>query len=79
MFVYLRFGKDSLNLTVFTNQQQIEGVSNIKGHENWGRIDVKDETDSKTLIVVAKRSLELMREAVEQGLNTGWYALSKRS
>jgi len=77
-FVFLRLRKKGLRSTVFTNQQQIEGVSNIKEHENWGIIDVKDEAGSKTMINAAKKSLELMREAIEKGLNTGWYALTKR-
>jgi len=78
LFVYLRFTKKSLHLNLFTNQEQIEGVSNIPDHENWGRVEVKHEADIETVIKAAKRSLQLMQEAIQQGINTGWYALAKR-
>jgi uncharacterized protein len=64
---------------MFTNQEQIEGVANILGHENWGRIDIKCKADTDALIKAAKRSLQLMREAVSKGISTGWYALARRA
>jgi len=79
MFVFLRLGKDSLALHIFTDQEKIDGVKNIKEHENWGSLHVEDKSELPEAISAIKRSFELMKEAIKNNKNTGWYALTPRT
>lgn len=78
MFVLLRFRKSFLALNIFTDQEMIEGVQNIKGHENWGKVHIKNKNRLPTTISAIKRSFHLMKEAIKDNKNTGWYALTPR-
>lgn len=77
-FVYLRFRKSLIALTIYTNQQKIKGVKLITDHENWGRIRVKNESDLETVLSAIKKSYELMRTAISDNINTSWYAVTPR-
>lgn len=79
MLVFLRFSRDSLYMNIFTDQQKIEGVQNIKDHENWGKITVKGKEDLSKAVLAIKRSFELMKQALRENKNTGWYALTRRN
>lgn len=76
--MYLRLRKNSLAINIFSDQEKIEGVRNIKDHENWGKISVKTIDQLTSVISAIKRSFELMKKATKNNKNTGWYALSPR-
>jgi len=78
-FTYLQFRKNSLFLTIFTDQQKIDGVDNVKDHENWGKISVNDKNDLPRTVSAIRISFELVREAIKNNKNTGWYALSPKN
>jgi predicted transport protein len=42
VFVYLKFRRRFLSLNIFTDKEIIEGVQNIKDHENWGILQIKN-------------------------------------
>jgi len=77
-FVYLKFRKKLMVLYIYTNQQKIEGVKNIKFHENWGEIKIKNEKDLRTAIGAIKKSCELIKQAIKGNINTGWYAVTPK-
>ena len=78
VFVFLRFGKNSLSVSMFTDQKAIKGVQNIGGRENWGKLRLTDESQLPSAIAAVRESFEIMREAVKENRNTGWHALKKR-
>jgi len=65
-------------MNIFTDQETIEGVKNIKNHENWGRVSIGNKSQIPTTISAINRSFQLMKEAIENNKNTGWYALTPR-
>ncbi len=77
-FVYLKFRKSLIVLDIYTNQQKIKGVKLISDHENWGEIKIKNESDLETALSAIKKSYELMRTAINDNINTGWYAVTPR-
>lgn len=77
-FVYLRLRQNSLFLHIYTGQKEIEGVQNVKNHENWGTINIHNREELDDAIPAIKKSLEYMREAVKNNKNTGWYAVTPR-
>lgn len=78
MFVFLRLRKKSVALNIFTDQENITGVHNIKHHENWGRITLKNSNELPTAISAIKRSFDIIKKAIENNKNTGWYALTPK-
>lgn len=78
MFVYMRLRKDSLAMNIFTDQEKIESVRNIKDHENWGKISLKNKEQMPLVISAIQRSFKLMKEEIKDNKNTGWYALTPR-
>lgn len=77
-FVYLRFRKNSFNLNLYTKQQEISGVNNILYHDNWGIIKIKNESDLKFAVNAVKKSYELIKQAISENINTGWYAVTPK-
>lgn len=77
-FVYLKFRQKSMELHIYTNQQKIAGVKNIRFHENWGKIRIENESDLKIAITAIKKSYELMKQAIKENINTGWYAVTPK-
>lgn len=74
MFIFLRLQKNGIRLNIFTNEEKIEGVKNIKNHENWGIIILKSVEELDKSINAIKRSYEIMKQAIKDNINTGWYA-----
>lgn len=74
MFVYLGFQKRGIRVEIFTNEENIEGVENIRNHTNWGRILLKSDKDFDKVVSAIKRSYEIMKKAVKENINTGWFA-----
>jgi len=79
VFVYLKFRRNFLSLKIYTDQRIIEGVQNIKDHEHWGNMQIKSEAQLPMSISAIKLSFELMKKAIEENKNTGWYALTPRN
>jgi len=77
-FVYLRFRKNHMVLDIYTKQENIPGVKNIKFHENWGMIKIRNEVDLKQAISAIKRSYQVMKQAIKDNINTGWYAVTPK-
>lgn len=76
MFVFLRLQKTGIRIDLFTNQTKLEGIDNIKNHENWGSGRIGNEDELKIILGSIKKSYEIMKKAEEDGINTGWYALT---
>lgn len=74
LFVSVRFRKKSLHIHVFTNEEKLEGVKNIKNHTNWGEIKLDTEENLEMVVGVIKKSFEVMKQAIKNNINTGWYA-----
>jgi predicted transport protein len=77
-FVSLRFQKSVIAMDIYTNQQKISGVKLIPNHENWGTIRVKNEEDLARALAAIKISFVLIRKAIENNINTGWYAVTPK-
>jgi hypothetical protein len=77
VFIYLRFQKRGLRLTIFTGGEKIEGVKIFgyqKGGAKWGRIHLRDGNQLENVAVALKKSYELIKEAIKNNDPTGWYA-----
>jgi len=77
-FVYLKFRKSLMVLHIYTNQARINGVKPIRDHENWGIIRVKTEKDIPVSVAAIRKSHELIKKAIEDNINTGWYAVTPK-
>lgn len=77
-FVYLKFRKNLMVIHVYTKQKEIDGVKNIKFHENWGELKIKSEKDLVKAIEAIKLSYNLLRQAIKENINTGWYAVTPK-
>ena len=77
-FVYLKFRQSRMVLNIFTNQQKISGVTPINGHENWGKLTVASQKDLEIAIRAIKKSHSIMRSAIRDNINTGWYAITPK-
>lgn len=78
MFIFIRFQKTSVKLDVYTNQKNIEGIKNYTNHENWGTATIFNDKELLKLVPSIKRSYQIMKEAIKENINTGWFALSPR-
>lgn len=65
-------------LNIYTNQVKIKGVKSIKDHENWGIVKVKRDNDLQMVLAAISKSYELMKKAISDNINTGWYAVTPR-
>ncbi len=77
VFVYLRFQKQGLRLTIFTRGEELNGVQSFdyrKGGAKWGRIYLKNDKDIEKTLSTIKKSYELIKEAIKANEPTGWYA-----
>lgn len=73
-FVYLNFRQSRIRLTIFTNEKKIDGVNNVKNHPNWGIITIKSESELNKVMGAIKESHEIMKGAINDNINTGWFA-----
>lgn len=78
MFIFIKLQKTSVKVDVYTNQQNLENVRNYTNHENWGTSTIFNEKDMKNLMPSIKQSHEIMKQAVKDNINTGWFALTPR-
>ncbi|MDP4039955.1 MAG: DUF5655 domain-containing protein [Candidatus Pacearchaeota archaeon] len=78
MFIFIRLQKTSVKVDIYTNQQNLENVRNYTNHENWGTSTIFNEKDIENLIPSIRKSYEIMKQAVKDNINTGWFALTPR-
>ena len=78
MFLYVKFQKSGIRLSTFTNGQRLPHFNNVKNHENWGKITLDNEKELHPLLESIKKSYEIMKKAVEDNINTGWFALTPK-
>ncbi len=78
MFVFVRPRKTSIAINLFTNKEDLEGFENIPNHENWGRCSIHNEEELEKIKTSLKRSFDIMKKAEQEGINTGWYALTPK-
>ena len=78
MFIFIKLQKTSIKIDPFTNQQKLENVRNYTNHENWGTTTIFNEQDIQKLIPIIKHSYEIMKKAVKDNINTGWFALTPK-
>ena len=63
---------------IYTNQKKLNKVKNIKFHENWGEFRIKSERDLASAIASIRESFSLIRQAIKDNINTGWYAVTPK-
>jgi len=78
VFVFVGLRKSTISLTIYTDQNKLKDVKNIKDHENWGRIIIESKNKLPVAIEAIKKSYELISEAIRNNRNTGWYALTPK-
>jgi len=78
MFIFIRLQKTSVKVDIYTNQQNLENVRNYTNHENWGTSTIFNEKDIENLMLSIRKSYEIMKQAVKDNINTGWFALTPR-
>lgn len=78
MFIFVRLQKTSVKVELFTNQQKLENIRNYTNHENWGATTLFNEGDIQKLIPILNQSYEIIKQAVKDNINTGWFAVTSR-
>lgn len=77
-FVYLNFRRSLMVLNIYTNRQPIKGVKPIKYHENWGIVRITTQKDLDIALDAIKSSHKIMKKAIHDNINTGWYAVTPK-
>ena len=72
VFTYLRMQKTGMRVLIFNNGKKMEGVKNRQ--PKWGIFRISKEEDLEQAKKNWQKSLELIREALRNNENTGWYA-----
>lgn len=76
-FAFVRIQKQGVKAHIFTNSKKIQGVEQFDydeaGHK-WGRLYVRSTDDITKAENAMKKSLELIKKAIKNNENTGWYA-----
>ena len=70
--------KTSVKVDIYTNQQNLENARNYTNHENLGTSTIFNEKDINKLTPSIRKSYEIMKQAVKDNINTGWFALTAR-
>jgi len=78
VFFNVKIQKKGLRITLFTAGKKIKNVEPVSEEgtygQKWGRFYVKGKSDIKPAVNVVRRSYELIRNAIKNKENTGWYA-----
>jgi predicted transport protein len=72
VFTYLRMQKTGIRVLIFNNGKKMESVRNQQ--PKWGIFRISNEKDLERAKKNWQKSLELIREALRNNENTGWYA-----
>ena len=65
-------------VNIYINQKKLDGVKNVKHHENWGEFRIRSEKDLPKAIENIKESFRLIKQAIKDNINTGWYAVTPK-
>jgi len=78
VFFNVRLQKQGLKVFLFTSGKRIKGVDVISEEgsyaQKWGKFFIKEDSDISGSIRILKKSLGLIKEAIKNKENTGWYA-----
>jgi hypothetical protein len=75
VFIYAHPQKQRIKLHLFTNAVKIVGVdSPDRNAPKWGRIYLGSREELDNVINVVKKSHELIKYAIKENLNTGWFS-----
>ncbi|MDD4877936.1 MAG: DUF5655 domain-containing protein [Candidatus Nanoarchaeia archaeon] len=78
VFFNVKIQKQGLRIHLFTGGKKIKGVETISEEgtyaQKWGRFHIKDKKEIKQAKLILKKSLELIKDAIKNNENTGWYA-----
>jgi predicted transport protein len=78
IFFSVKIQKKALLITLFTSGKYIKHVKPVSEEgtygQKWGRFYIRNTSDIKTSIEVLKKSYELIRKAITNNENTGWYS-----
>lgn len=78
VFFNVRIQKQGLKVFLFTSGKKIRGVEVISKEgsyaQKWGKFFIKEDSDIPEAMRVLKKSMELIKEAIKNKENTGWYA-----
>lgn len=72
VFTYLRMQKTGMRVLIFNNGKEMAGVKNQQ--PKWGIFRIATEEDLKKAGKNWRTSLKLIKEALDNNENTGWYA-----
>ena len=72
VFTYLKIQKKGIRVLLFNNGKIMKGVKNRQ--PKWGVFRITENSDLSDAKNNWKYSLELIREALKNNENTGWYA-----
>lgn len=78
VFSSIHFRKNNIAVDVYTNKEKLNSFENVQNHENWGRTTIHNEEELQKVIPSIKKSFEIMKKAENEGINTGWYALTPK-
>ncbi|MBI2663360.1 hypothetical protein HYX15_02390 [Candidatus Woesearchaeota archaeon] len=80
VFIYMHPQKQGIKLHLFTNAEKINGVEIPYADAlKWGRIYLKNVGDLDNIIIIIKKSHDLINHAIKEGLNTGWFAIPEKN
>ena len=76
VFAAIAIHKGFLNIHLFTNGKRLKGVESFTGDYGykWGRIYVRSKTAISNVILVFKRSHQMINQCIKDNIPIGWYA-----
>jgi len=76
VFVAMALRKGFINIHLFTNGKKIKGVEPFSGDYGykWGRLYIRNKHDLPRIIVVLKKSYDMINQCIRDNVPTGWYA-----
>lgn len=77
VFVYLKFQKKGVRLSLFTRGEPLEGVKPYdyeRGGAKWGALTISSVKDRDAIQAIVKTSFERISAAVAANETTGWFA-----
>ena len=78
VFFNVKIQKQGLRIRLFNSGKEITGVEPITEEGNyaqkWGQFSIKKESEMNLVVNAIKKSFELIKQAIKNNENTGWYA-----
>jgi predicted transport protein len=77
-FLFVVIQKQGLRMELYTGGKRIKGVESVSEGGNyaqkWGKCYIKNDKELKAAKAVIMKSLDLIRVAIKNNENTGWYS-----